>query len=89
MLYAVSQTGIFGSIQNERIKGYWYDEGYIRTSCLEFQLNNTENQFIHLTNDAIQVNSDKYGKYEDGNKLNYHNFQKYLDSTYKLQYNFA
>ena len=36
-----------------------------------------------MTNDAIQVNSDKYGKYEDGNKLSYHNFQKYLDNNQK------
>jgi hypothetical protein len=43
---------------------------------------------VHLTNDAIQVNCDKYGKYEDGNKLSYHNFQKYLDNNYKHKYNF-
>lgn len=44
---------------------------------------------MHLTNDAIQVNCDKYGKYEDGNKLSYHSFQKYLDANFKNKYNFA
>ena len=38
---------------------------------------------MHLTNDAIQINCEKYGKYEDGNKLSFHNFQKYLDGLQK------
>lgn len=38
---------------------------------------------MHLTNDAIQINCEKYGKYEDGNKLSFHNFQKYLDHSHK------
>ena len=42
---------------------------------------------MHLTNDAIQVHCDNYGKYEDGNKLSYHNFQKYLNNS-RLNHNF-
>lgn len=38
---------------NGILKGYWYQEGYIRTSCKEFSLKNLQNKFIHLTNDAI------------------------------------
>lgn len=34
-----------------------------------------------MTNDAIQKNSENYGKYEEGNKLTYSNFQRYLDNT--------
>lgn len=67
-------------MQNGKIRGYWYEEGYIRTSCCEFHLADTANEFIHLTNDAVQVHSDKYGRYEDGNKLSYSHFQKYLDT---------
>lgn len=37
---------------------------------------------MHLTNDAIQNNSENYGKYEDGNKLSYPQFQKYLDTKH-------
>lgn len=37
---------------------------------------------IHLTNDAIQKNSTFYGKHEEGNKLSYSEFQKYLDGKY-------
>ena len=38
--------------------------------------------FVHLTNDAIQKMSNKYGKYEAGNKLSYIEFQRYLDNHY-------
>lgn len=56
------------------IKGYFYKEGYLRTSCKEFSLNNLQSRMIHLTNDAVQKNSDDYGKYEPGNKLSYDDF---------------
>lgn len=37
------------------------------------------NKYIHLTNDAIQKRSDNYGKFEDGNKMSYKEFQKHFD----------
>ena len=63
------------------MKGYFYEDGYIRTSCKEFNLDNLSNRFIHLTNDAVQKKSDDYGKFENGNKVSYQNFQKYLDTN--------
>jgi hypothetical protein len=62
------------------IRGYFFEEGYLRTSCKEFTLDNFTNKYIHLTNDAIQKYSEDYGKFENGNKLNYAEFQKYLES---------
>jgi tubulin--tyrosine ligase len=36
------------------IRGWFYEEGYIRTSCKEFNLQNGgDNAFMHLTNDAV------------------------------------
>ena len=67
---------------NGSIKGYWYDEGYIRTSSFEYSLKYCKDPLVHLTNDAIQKNCSSYGKYEKGNKLSYQDFQKYLDATY-------
>lgn len=64
---------------NGNLCGYWYKEGYIRTASKEFSLKNVANKYIHLTNDAIQKNSNSYGKYEDGNKLSYKEFQKHFD----------
>ena len=52
-------------------KAYWFPEGYIRTSSSQFSLKKGTNLYIHLTNDAIQKNSEEYGKYEKGNKISY------------------
>lgn len=38
---------------NSKLKAYWYEHGYIRTSSKIFNLNNIQDKFIHLTNDAI------------------------------------
>ena len=38
---------------NGAMKGYFYEDGYIRTSCKEFDLEDLSNRFIHLTNDAV------------------------------------
>lgn len=65
---------------NGHLKGYYYQEGYLRTSSKEFSIANLNNKLIHLTNDAIQKKSDDYGKFETGNKLSYKDFQKYLDT---------
>jgi hypothetical protein len=34
-------------------RGYWYQEGYIRTSSTEFTLQDCSDPMVHLTNDAI------------------------------------
>ena len=63
-----------------RTKYFWYNEGYIRTSSQDFTLADYNDVYIHLTNDAIQAESESYGKYENGNKLSYKDFDKYLKS---------
>ena len=37
------------------LRGWYYEEGYIRTSCKEYNLSfgGTDNNFMHLTNDAV------------------------------------
>lgn len=60
--------------QNSCMKGYFYHEGYMRTSTREFSLNNLSNKVVHLTNDAIQKKADDYGKFEAGNKISYTDF---------------
>ena len=64
---------------NGIIQGYFYADGYLRTASVEYSTKDYENNFIHLTNDAIQKHSEEYGKFEDGNKLSYKDFQRYLD----------
>ncbi|OMJ89940.1 hypothetical protein SteCoe_7833 [Stentor coeruleus] len=72
---------------NGCLQGYFYSEGYLRTACKQFTLQTT-NKFIHLTNDAVQKYSDDYGKFENGNKMSYNDFQRYLDNHYERSVNF-
>lgn len=72
---------------NGHLKGYFYEDAYIRTSCKEFDISNLDNKYIHLTNDAVQKNSMDYGKYENGNKMSLHDFQKYLRHIGNVQTN--
>jgi tubulin polyglutamylase TTLL1 len=65
---------------NSKLKAYWYQEGYVRTSSHQYSLDEISDNYIHLTNDAVQKNSEEYGKYEDGNKLSFVDLQRYLDS---------
>ena len=67
---------------NGVIQGYSYTDGYLRTASTEYSTKDITNSFIHLTNDAIQKHSEEYGKFEDGNKLSYRDFQRYLDFHY-------
>jgi tubulin--tyrosine ligase len=39
---------------NGIIKGYWYEEGYIRTSSNIYNIDNIDDRIMHLTNDAVQ-----------------------------------
>ena len=64
-------------------KIYWYQEGYLRTSSEVYDLQDIDDVQIHLTNDAVQCKNENYGKYEPGNKISYHEFQRYLDNNYQ------
>jgi hypothetical protein len=72
---------------NGVFQAYFYKEGYLRTASKNYNPNDLENKFIHLTNDAIQNKCEDYGKFEGGNKMSYNDFQRYLDSI-KANVNF-
>ena len=76
------------TIINDKFQAYFYKEGYLRTSCQEFNMDNIHEKFIHLTNDAVQKNSPDYGKYENGNKLSYKEFQAYINDRADNKVNF-
>ena len=65
------------SCVNGVVKGYWYQDGYVRTTSSEYQVK-TNCSKIHLTNDAVQKNLPDYGKYEKGNKLSYDELENYI-----------
>lgn len=67
---------------NGVIQGYFYLDGYLRTTSHEFTMKDISNLYIHLTNDAIQKHSKEYGRFENGNKLSYKDFQRYLERRF-------
>ena len=70
---------------NGILRGYFYQDGYLRTSSREFSLNSLDNKYVHLTNDAIQQTAHDFGKFESGNKLSFLEFQRYLGTSEELK----
>lgn len=58
---------------NGLIKAYFYQEGYLRTSSKKYSPDNLT-KAVHLTNEAIQMKYDDFGKFEAGNKVLFPNF---------------
>jgi hypothetical protein len=71
---------------NGVLLGYYYHEGYIRTASYEFDLDDIYDKEVHLTNDAVQKYAEDYGLYENGNKISYAEFAKYLDNRYGVSF---
>lgn len=67
---------------NGNLKGYNYEEGYLRTTSVPYSLKNLSDRTLHLTNDAVQKHSDDYGKFEVANKMSFVDFQRYLDRVH-------
>jgi tubulin---tyrosine ligase len=72
---------------NGCVKGYWYEEGYVRTTSKEYNLKNLDNKLVHLTNDAIQKKGEEYGKFEGCNKVSLSELERYIEanSEYKFR----
>lgn len=69
------------------LRGYFYEEGYLRTSCKEFTLKGIDNKYVHLTNDAVQKYSKDYGKFENGNKVSYEDFRALVLKDKNVDFN--
>lgn len=52
---------------NQDMDLYFFREGYLRMSSADYTNANLNDDYIHLTNNAIQKNCPLYGKQEDGN----------------------
>jgi tubulin---tyrosine ligase len=66
--------GIAQIVDGKHFRGYFFRQGYIRTSSYKFNLHDLEDRDVHLTNDAVQDRNDEYGKYEPGNKVSMEDF---------------
>ena len=59
---------------------YFFREGYLRTSSQPYSMDsaNLDDDYVHLTNNAIQKNGPGYGTHEDGNQLSFAQFKEHL-----------
>eukprot|EP00828_Plagiopyla_frontata_P038064 TRINITY_DN4994_c0_g1_i3.p1 TRINITY_DN4994_c0_g1~~TRINITY_DN4994_c0_g1_i3.p1 ORF type:complete len:255 (-),score=34.02 TRINITY_DN4994_c0_g1_i3:60-824(-) len=57
-----------------------FTEGYLRLSSENYDLQSSD-QFIHLTNNAIQKFSQNSSKFEEGNQLSFSNFKEFLNKS--------
>ena len=72
------------SLVNHESECFFFKEGYLRTSSTPFQidLEDIDNKFVHLTNNAVQKHSMNYGEFEDGNQMSFLDFQQYIDQHF-------
>jgi hypothetical protein len=65
---------------------YICNYGYLRTSSEKYNLrlykDDTKNNLIHITNQAYQIVSENFGKYEEGNTPTFKEFEDYLVDEY-------
>lgn len=68
---------------------YFCKYGYIRISSVPYKLELSEdeemNKLVHITNQAFQINSELFGKYEEGNSLLLEGFMKYLQEIFGIR----
>jgi tubulin polyglutamylase TTLL1/tubulin monoglycylase TTLL3/8 len=60
----------------------FFREAYVRTSSKKYTLNSLADREAHLTNDAVQKHSKTYGKFEEGNKLSFAEWQEQIERDY-------
>ncbi len=68
--------------RSKGLKAYFFNQAYVRTSCRKYNLENLDDRETHLTNDAVQKHSKEYGKFENGNKLNFVEWQESINRDY-------
>ena len=67
------------------MKVFVYKEGHLKTCSEKFDINNNKDAFVHITNYSFQKHCLNFQKFELGNEVPFHDFQKYLDLEYKDQ----
>ena len=67
------------------MKIYIYKEGHLKTCSEKYDINNKKDAYVHITNYSFQKHCLNFQKFELGNEVPFHDFQKYLDTEYKDQ----
>lgn len=84
--FDIRMFGLAQIIEGSHFRGYFYKEGYVRTSSYKYDTKDLSDSEIHLTNDAIQQKCDDYEKYEPGNKISFKDFATYLKNYRKVDF---
>ena len=82
------QIGNSYFIQKDKINVYLHKEGVISTATELFDMIEIDSPLIHITTEAVQITSKKFGEYEPGNKVDFHAFQNYLDAAFGDKFDF-
>lgn len=61
----------------------------VSTASEPFDIAEIDNSFAHITTEAVQMKSRKFGEYEPGNKVDFLAFQAYLEAVFGEKYSFA
>ena len=78
--FDIRMFGLAQIIDGIHFRGYFFRDGYVRTSSYPYNLSDLEDRDVHLTNDAVQGRNSAYGKYEPGNKISMADFATYLQN---------
>jgi hypothetical protein len=57
-------------VLTEDFRIYIYQEGYVRTSSSNYNLRD-KNNYVHLTNQCLQIKGENYAQHEEGNTLSF------------------
>ena len=66
---------------NHNMKVYFFKEGHLKTCSISFDID-SKNAFSHITNYSFQKYNEYFQKYEKGNEVPFHDFQKFIDEEY-------
>ena len=69
---------------DKKLKAYFHQEMYVRTSGKKYSLDDLGDRECHLTNDAVQQKCASCGKYESGNKLTMDEWQTQIERDYPM-----
>ena len=63
------------------MKVYFFKEGHLKTCSIPYEIE-SKNSYTHITNYSFQKYNEDFQKYEKGNEVPFHDFQKFIDRQY-------
>ena len=64
------------------LKVYVFKEGHLKTCSASYDIDNNKDAFVHITNYSYQKHCADFQKFEKGNEVSFHDFQKELNVTH-------